>query len=90
MTREEFIENFVKVEANCFVGDKNALDPMGTLTLSLIGSIYDLQVQSAQQHKVIHFLNKRVVDLEQKVYKTDACCKGGEQWGHSWGCPTLN
>jgi hypothetical protein len=53
MTREEFIENFIKTEAGLLIGDRGVLDAMTILTLSMIGSIHDLQQQIADLQEKI-------------------------------------
>jgi hypothetical protein len=72
MTREEFIKNFFITEGNETQGVW-ALIPkacsIAAIEYGLIGAIYDLQQQIAQKDEFIDYLDNRLINLEQEVYK---------------------
>ncbi|WP_443698989.1 hypothetical protein [Pseudomonas sp.] len=66
MTRQEFIDYFIKAEDVAIYGVPK---PNVRIGLSLIGAIYDLQQQITQKDEYIIYLDQRLISLEREVYK---------------------
>lgn len=73
MTREDFIENYIRSQGLTFlhqiIDGEVFTSPDVKVTKEIIGSIFDLQQQIAQKDEVIDYLDKRLINLEQEVYK---------------------
>lgn len=66
MTRQEFIDNFIKAEDVAIYGVPK---PNVRIGLSLIGAIYDLQQQISQRDEIMVYLSNRLDTLEGRFYK---------------------
>jgi len=73
MTREQFIKKFFNVEgfnesSEMWKGISRASSIFG-IEYALIGAVYDLQQQITQKDEFIDYLDQRLINLEQEVYK---------------------